>query len=443
MPQPLNFQRLRQQQMFGAPQPIPELADWAPPPIPPQQPLPSRPLQFPIGVLPNVQPNGSMTPPPEPPQEMQQEPPFDEAAFSARRMRDLYQPHYEASNRLNDLMNQFPQRTDPSKMRRLGASAMGLANVGKKNVSAADRVGVAQLQERFLDAPYARGVEEFKAKAEPTLKAADIERAGNVNERGFANQIISQELAYRKQTEVERKNRAEQEIRNKRAEVYDWKAKHGNAKIIARRGGNIIAINPSTGETIKDFGPSGLMSEEDRINLENAGDIQQIERRTQGDIFEEAERQLNRERLARLEAEERRRTKAAPGSDDEVSFTQRKVGEYTRARELYNTQPWARKYITLGTPGTNDFKIKEQGKSLWGWGSPTGPSDQELQKLKDYIYGSEAPAPSRTAGTPGTGNQGQTQGADLQQRAADFLRQNNQQVTPANVDHAIRQGWVK
>lgn len=60
-------------------------------------------------------------------------------------------------------------------------------------------------------------------------------------------------------------------ISQQRADVYEFKAKNPGIKIVAPKGGSIQAINSATGELIKDFGPSGTLSDEDRINLEQTG----------------------------------------------------------------------------------------------------------------------------------------------------------------------------
>lgn len=61
------------------------------------------------------------------------------------------------------------------------------------------------------------------------------------------------------------------DISSDRADVYKFKAENPGVKIVAPKGGNIIAINSATGQTVKDFGPAGTLSDDERIKLEQTG----------------------------------------------------------------------------------------------------------------------------------------------------------------------------
>ncbi len=315
---PIDFPRLRRQNVMGYGQDLG--------PISPFMGLPEEIIE------PNAQPA-----------------PFNEQDFIAQRMRQLYNPETQASDRLNQMMNEFPQRKEPSNLRKIGASMMGLRNVGKKNQSAQDAQFTTNLQERFMDKPYAHGVEDWKLKMEPAIKAADIERSGNVNERGFANQILSQELGYRKQEEVERKNREQQRLQGERNSLYamrqnmpdwDWDL----------RGPTVVMKNRKTGEIKQTQIETGKLSDTDRINLQGEWGVKREEAATDRALAVEGARQPNRLEVIEAGGEEARKTKTTPSSssNNALEVSREKLALATKLRD---TMPGARNWIRISNNG--------------------------------------------------------------------------------------------
>lgn len=128
--------------------------------------------------------------------------------------------------------------------------------------------------------------------------------------------IRRQELGQRGQIESGRQDiqRERAGISQQRADVYEFKARNPNVRIIEQRGGNTIAVNPTTGEIIKDFGPSGFLSEQERLDLQQEGAMERIGRTGQ----EQRETALIRGDIEQQQigqrGEEARKTRAtAPG----------------------------------------------------------------------------------------------------------------------------------
>jgi hypothetical protein len=214
-----------------------------------------------------------------------------------------------------------------------------------------------------------------------------------------------------------------------RANVYDWKAKNPMAKIIAPKGGNIKAINPITGQTIMDFGPSGTMSDKERLELEqtNRMNLQNDAQAARVDLQDDQQ-----EATAELEGTRQRNRIALKGTPSASqtgkgeSSTQKRVGEFLRAREVANTNPALAQFIELGDPGSNDFRIKEPATKQWWGGMSHGPTPEQYQQLQQIIYGtpeiqktnipppppakagaSSSPAPASSGRASGAGPRGQ------------------------------------
>ena len=69
------------------------------------------------------------------------------------------------------------------------------------------------------------------------------------------------------------------DIRQQRANVYDFKAKHPGMKIVIPRGGNITAVDPITGKTM-DLGiDSGTLSDADKLDITGQQKLDEIDTR--------------------------------------------------------------------------------------------------------------------------------------------------------------------
>lgn len=76
--------------------------------------------------------------------------------------------------------------------------------------------------------------------------------------------------------------RAKVGISQQRADVYAFKANNPGIKIIAPKGGDVMAINSATGEVVKNFGSSGTLSDADRIDLEQSGRMEIVNTQQKG-----------------------------------------------------------------------------------------------------------------------------------------------------------------
>jgi len=170
-------------------------------------------------------------------------------------------------------------------------------------------------------------------------------------------------------------------IQSQRAAIYDWKAKNPNMRIMAIKGGNLIAINPQTGES-HDLGiSSGSLSDEDRLELTQENTLGRITK--QGEV---TSRQIEER------GEQQRTTKRVPTTqvEREELPTQTKVRQFNKAREAINTHPEWAPFIKMGT---NDFSIEapDPGSEYFGINiGAGGPSKDIYDAINKFIYTSES-----------------------------------------------------
>jgi len=203
---------------------------------------------------------------------------------------ELYQPEMRMQNIFNELVGQFPERDEPSKWRKIAAAIYGM--------SREDPFKAAQ---GYAQAPFYSQLEDWEKRLEPVMKAADLERESNVNRRIMAEQTIQRRLQELRDAEARRKaevseTQKQQDVdtRRMRAEVYAFRNMNPDYKIVAPRGGNMIAVNPrdpskiiplvdpETGKPI----PSGLMSETDRMAMQLSNTLEVTRERTRAEVEE-------------------------------------------------------------------------------------------------------------------------------------------------------------
>lgn len=294
--------------------------------------------------------------------------------YIKQRLEQLYTPEHTMSDRLDEMLRNFPQRNQPGLGRSIIASIAGFG-------------GGPQAAEDVQYAPYNRELKDWQAQYAPTYQAATNERYENVNERNFANQEVSRELQERKQTEQERAAGVKEqqanekiEISRTRAAAYDFKQRNPQMKLQEDDKGNLIGVNPITRESQYILDPntgapvkSAKLPDEDRINLQIQGRLKvasaQHDYRTEeiGTRGEEARKTLKeRTKLGGTAA-------AKPLSPAAV-----KVDRYNRARQLADQNPDWKDAIILGKG--NDFEIDE---------SQLGPGESDI--IYEYIYKGDRP----------------------------------------------------
>lgn len=144
------------------------------------------------------------------------------------------------------------------------------------------------------------------------------------------------------------------DIQKQRADAYDFKTKNPNLKIIEQRGGNTVAINPTTGEVVKDFGPSGFLSDSEKLELQQEGAMKRIGATGQ----QQRETALLRGDIERgnigLRGEEDRKTKEViPGKSTKPVDTaiELKNRVANKAQQGVIENPAWSKYITIEPDG--------------------------------------------------------------------------------------------
>jgi hypothetical protein len=180
---------------------------------------------------------------------------------------DAYQKH----------LGQTPTYQDPGIWDRLIAGGLTLGN-RRRGIPG----GIEQGQ-KFLEAPYDREMEAWKAKAVPLGNAATLENQRNVNSRNLAALELKERMDTRKQDETERKNQANEKIRQQNADIQAMKAANPNyefnftgPKVIVTRPGDPtpIVTNIDTGNVTE---MTKLIAAQKRAETMAAGQLERAQ----------------------------------------------------------------------------------------------------------------------------------------------------------------------
>lgn len=176
-------------------------------------------------------------------------------------------------------------------------------------------------------------------------------------------------------------SKSRSDISQQRANVYEFKARNPNIKFIVPPGsGKVIAVNPTTGERIREF-DTGALTKEEELQITGEQDIKEIEARTRGQ--KEIQGIRGNQALDQI-------GKRIQGQQDiqanklvkEELPTQSRVRQQNAARELVNTRPDLAPFIKYNPDGS--FEVTPPGNNWFG--SPTGPNPQQLQEINDFIF---------------------------------------------------------
>jgi|SRR5215471_2052988 len=393
------------------------------------------------------------------------------------RMRELYHPDTTAEDRFNAMVGSYPKQEDyhPTKLRMLGGMLAAVGNsFDPRGRGFRFNPQAIEFGKQTIDKPLLEKQSDWKNQIGPAQTAANLEKANNINERTLAYQTVSQELRQHAQDAKEKNDARNAEIREHRANVYEYKAMHPNAKFDFT-GATVKVADPASGK-VEDLGiPTGHMTKLDQMNLAHENTMKEIGARTAGAVTVENTRQGGREAIAEtrgwkpyttpqgetfmyneITGEKRtdtpggtptpRSNPAGRSSKPETPYEAR-VRRFNAAQKLFTENPDLRKYIQLGS-GT-DFKVTSPAGPN-DWITSGKPSAADFKKINDYIYGGDAntPVASHTpTNTPNLGTEppartpsGKTGGdtGDINKRAEQFLRDNGLPVTTANIEHAIR-----
>ena len=328
----------------------------------------------------------------QPPIQIPQTPEMDDNTFMTNRLRELYQPETFATDAYNQHLSQMPQYELPGKGRRFLAALAGFG-AGIQNPAMGVQVG-----EAVRDAPFIQRMNNWEARGKALEPAMTAERYANVNNRMLATETVRNELANRKLTETERKNREDEKIRQDRARVYRFKAENPDYKVVIPNGGTVKLVHPRTGQTIDTGIDSGRMTEEDKLEAQQSNALARIEatgaqtRETNAErpnwslVQDPVSGKTFRVDAANKVAEEielpvgvtRIPSKSGKDQSNELLPTQEKVKVFNRAQAIAAKYPQLAKYISL-EPG-NIVRLAEPGR----W---SGISQEDYNTIYNEIFG--------------------------------------------------------
>jgi len=345
---------------------------------------PASPPQDPFGNM-GMMPMGGM-----------QEQPFD----MGRRMAELYQPQNQMQDRFSSLLDQFPQRENPSGLRKLGAVLYGFGQGAQGN----DPLRASQ---SFANAPYYNKLADWQTQVEPLNKAADNERLMNTQNRMYANQVATQEQRDRQLTEAERKNRAletDKEVMRKRqqqlADLKVWQANNPNQQLKVIDGEAYI-FNPQGG--LEPTGIKGL-TKEDEINLAAAHAMNRVQVQQAGATERTGMQQSGATERTGMQQEgaTTRTGMQQTGAMNRTQFnvlnrpigggsTSPNVTQNARARQAVSEHPEWAPYIKRTASGQFIGVEAPKGSSgFFGMGATQGGDPAIVKQINDYIFGNSS-----------------------------------------------------
>lgn len=379
------LQNLRMRNLFGVDNPIGN-------DLPSQGGISGNLSRNPMGMSGGVNPYSNLfTQPNAPPNQFQTTSEVGPNLDIASKMKELYTPETENSDRLNALLSSYPQHEKASMLRKIGTAIIGgLAGPKAGN--------------NFLNAPFNEKLEDWKNKVGPTERAANLERQTNVNERTMAYQTIASQLRQQAQDAKDKNDAVNAKIRQQRADVYQMKSANPNMKFDFS-GPFVLVADPATGKITKTAIDTGNLTDADKLALGHQYRTEEIAQR--GDITSDQITQrgdIESGHIAERGAQART-TKATPSGSKtgkEELPTQTRVRQFNAARELANTRADLKKFIKIGSPGSNDFTITPPSEGMFGHSGPTTEQYAEIQKA---IYGMAEPKMGRSSNTitPTTG----------------------------------------
>lgn len=189
-------------------------------------------------------------------------------------MNKVYTPNNVASDRLNKLMNEVPERNNPSWARKMVAGGMGLDARQRRGTPGQELTATAspvETMEKVMYAPYLRDMQSWTAKADPYIKTADLENRANINERTLAGNVATSawqmdktqqatRIAEERNRIAEEKNKRDNEARMIIARAQALKAQKWD---IRTEGDQVVAYSPDDPPRRMTLGDSGMMDQRD------------------------------------------------------------------------------------------------------------------------------------------------------------------------------------
>ncbi len=270
-----------------------------------------------------------------------------------------YQPEMGASDRFNEMLQNYPESEKRGMLEKIALSMMALND--------------PRLVQQIMQQP-SEEQEAWSAKIGPAQAAAGQEGSRNVNMRQIADMILSGQRA-EKGLDLEAGRLG---VSQAAQELNEWKAQHPNMQLETREDGMIIGINPLDPTQIIETGvKSGDLSDQEkedaRIELERVKET--------GRVGRAATATREKKTAATLQEERLRGRPSKPGVLTESSRTTRRL---SAAEELKNRDPnGLGKWITID--GKN-VEVAEPGKVKAWWPDKKGPTSEEHQRIMDTLY---------------------------------------------------------
>ena len=218
-------------------------------------------------------------------------------------IKGLLTPKDEAFTNYTNMINSMPQREQfaPSKTRQILGAIAGMGAGGPVGISNGAVLGYKsdvpagmKIAQGIRDEPYNKALTDWANKLGPAGKLAELERNTNVNSRIAGIQTLQRQQAddklqhqIQKDEEDQRRKNEELKIKQQRADVYSFKAQNPNLVIKDDGNGNMVGINPQTGETkvIRDIDgepvKSARLTDAERLELQQSNALARI--KAQGD----------------------------------------------------------------------------------------------------------------------------------------------------------------
>lgn len=370
---------------------------------------PQAPINFGPTTMPP--PTPVMTPEMSPPQP--DIPMYDAGA----RMKELYQPSTVANDAYQQGINNYPEYQKPGWLRAIAGALSAFGPGGHET-----GMGV-------MNQPNQQRMTDWKNKMPQLQLAADNERNANVDKRNFANQTITGEQRAQSERDDRIKNTAADKQKTLAYQLKLYKQEHPDAKFDFS--GPEVIMTDVSGKITRTGVKTGEMSEIDKITMNQTNALAQIGARGAQTRLTDDGRAIDRTDLQDRRAWDIKNvddpdnpgkqksvlmnsitgeTKPLPAGVSGVSKvgtgtgagskdmlpSQRKVYEFNKARELTATRPELAKWITV-KPG-NTFEVAEPAAD-GTFGGQNGPTPQEYEDIRAYIYGSNRPT-GQVSGPP-------------------------------------------
>lgn len=265
----------------------------------------------------------------------------------------------------------------------------------------------------ILHAPFEQKLADWTTRTKALQQAANIESQIPARQALAASRMGNLDVSRNREQRLGREGEAKIDIARQKQSLSEWKAKNPDGKVIPLKGGNVIVVNPQTGEATDTGVPSGSLSDLERINLTGQQKMEQIGAQIQGRKELQSSGQEDALERIKTRGEEQRTTKQtipgkASGStsqkgEKELSPTQQRANIQNRANQLVVEVPEYSNYIKVD-PNTKGILIEEpyDPNKHWSWQKKNKPSLEEYNDIYEYVYGTPR---TKTQASPATTQQ--------------------------------------